>query len=266
MQTFPDYIRQRLERNGYKTINNTPIDLFMRTPEGDSIWVCYLDMAISPEDIRRAFEFKGHLLFVVDDKLIPQTITDRQSTPMWLRVLHGLYMGRIYTWNGRFLYGLHFDYDTGDISESGMIQPDELLLIETGTWLRGWTDQYKLARFYDLAWWGAFSHNESYYRDEKRNQPPNDDFRQRYENAQKQRENKQSYGYYGGTGSNPPKQETPGRDFGKEFRACDSLDEVKKLFRKLAKEFHPDFNQGKDTTAIMQAINAAYDRAKSVYA
>lgn len=273
--SFPDYIRQNLERSGYKLNLQSPAgDVFMHTPDGEQVWIAYLSQAWTTEQIRRAFEFKGHLLFVVDDKLIPQDITDRQSTPMWLRTLHGLYMGRVYTWNGRFLYGLHFDYDSGTINESGIINPDELLLIETPTWLRGWPGEYKLARFYDRAWWtgaSAYQHpNDDYRHDENERARQYDQAWQRRnaEQEQKQRENKQSYGYYGGTGRNPPPNQdtTGGRDFSKEFRACDNLAEVKTLYRKLAQKFHPDLNPGTDTTAIMQAINAAYDRAKLVYA
>lgn len=292
---FPDYIRQKLELNGYKCRDQRFNDVFMQTPNGETItWICYLDAPIQPEQIRRCFSDTAfHILFVVDDKLIPQDITDRQSTPMWLRVLHGLYMGRVYTWNGRFLYGLHFDYDEGEISESGIINPDELLLVETGTWLRGWADQYKLARFYDRAWWMGSQSGDSGYKSEGyynggTGQKSWWDQRQEYARQQKQeydnpwakqeppkynyggseqKQNKQSYGYYGGTGKNPPKQDATGeRDFGKEFRACDTLQQIKALYRKLAQEFHPDLNSDRDTTAIMQAINLAYERAKNIYA
>lgn len=260
MRTFPEFISNHLQNRNYRLIQQTPGDVFMRTPDDETVWICYLTEAITPDEIRKAFTFKGYVLFVVDDKIIPQDITDRQSTPMWLRVLHGLYMGRIYTWNGRFLYGLHFDYDNGVINESGAFMPDELLLTEEKTWLRGWTDAYRIARFYDRAWWTGGSAWEH----------PNDDRRR-----QKQYDNASNHGGYwsqqGNTYDPPgankyalPKESS--RDFGREFRACNSLDEVKTLWRKLAKEYHPDFNPGKDTTPIMQAINAAYDRAKMVYA
>src|SRR5258705_13599859 len=148
MQTFPNYIRQRLENNGYKIINQTATDVFVREQSSIAkpVWICYLEVEITPEEIRRCFDFDGHILFVVKESLIPQELVSRKETPQWLRVLHGLYMGRVYVWNDRHLFGLHFDYDTGDVSESGIIQPDELLLIETGTWLRGWAGAYRLAR------------------------------------------------------------------------------------------------------------------------
>lgn len=148
MVKFTDYIRQRLENNGYQFVKEFgEIDLFMRAPiltaDTGMIWICHLTAEITPEQIRRMFDFQGHVLIVIDEKLIPDEIISRDQTPMWLRVIHGLYMGRIYVWNDRHLFGLHFDYSAGDISESGIIQPDELLLVETGTWLRGWTDVYK---------------------------------------------------------------------------------------------------------------------------
>lgn len=156
MPQFTDFMAQHLTRGGYTVLDKSDQDVFAWSPlDGKPIWVCYLDSPLEPEQIRRSFEFKGHILYVVDDKLIPQDIVDRESTPMWLRVIHGLYFGRVYTWNGRFLYGLHFDYDNGVINESGIIIPDRLLLIEEGTWLRGWTGNYRTVRFYEKTWWTA---------------------------------------------------------------------------------------------------------------
>lgn len=247
MSKFTDFMAQNLQRGGYTVIDKSDQDVFAWSPvDGKPIWVCYLSAEISPEQIRRSFDFKGYILYVVDDTLIPQEITDRTSTPMWLRVLHGLYMGRVYTWNGRFLYGLHFDYDTGDISESGILSPDRLLLIETGTWLRGWTGQYRIARMWDKSWWVDGDY-------------------QRYQ--ERQRDNASSHsGYWtrqGNTYDNPfvkqesapPKQ----RDFKAEFRACKGEAEAKTLYKQLAKMYHPDLNLDTDTTVIMQQINAAWD-------
>lgn len=280
MPEFTDYIRQRLENYGYRCKQQSAYDVFMSV-DNKPIWICYLNAALEPEQIRRCFDYPGHVLFVVDEKLIPQEIKDRDSTPMWLRVIHGLYMGRIYVWNGRYLFGLHFDYDSGDVSESGIIQPDELLLTETGTWLRGWTGIYKLARFYDRAWWTDFNDPESAGRQEthyyEQQSPPRHEYtynhdggkqqssarteyeqaRDRYQKAQREREQT-----YQTPWTQPPfkQSENAKRDFMREFAQAGSPSAVKALFRKLAKEFHPDLNPGVDTTEQMQEINRAYEK------
>jgi hypothetical protein len=182
----------------------------------------------------------------VQDSLIPTEITSRQDTPMWLRTLHGLYMGRVYAWNGRQLYGLHFDYDAGEINESGVIVPDELLLVEHDTWLRGWTDTYKLGRFYDKAWWTNSAGQYDYGYERARQQQS----RQQGYNARQERT------YYA-----PPQPTQVRRDFMREFAQAGSPSAVKALYRALAKEFHPDLS-GYDTTAEMTAINLAYERWK----
>lgn len=287
MPQFTDFMAQHLTRGGYTVLDKSNQDVFAWSPLDDKpIWVCYLDSPLEPEQIRRSFEFKGHILYVVDDKLIPQDIVDRDSTPMWLRVIHGLYFGRVYTWNGRFLYGLHFDYDAGVINESGIITPDRLLLIEEGTWLRGWTGNYRTARFYEKAWWtvqdNPSSSRQSYQQanQQRTNQqrtddaygswwrgqydPNSSDYRERqraeYEYVrqqwQKGYEQQQTYDTpWAKQESAPPKQ----RDFKAEFKACKSEVEAKTLYKKLALEFHPDRNVGTDTTVIMQQINAAWD-------
>jgi len=280
MKNFLEYVRQRLEVNEYKFSKQfANLDLFMQSPDDKLIWICYLDKEIEPEQIRRMFDFTGHVLVVVNEKLIPNEITSREETPQWLRVLHGLWMGRIYVWNDRHLFGIHFDYDSGDISESGAIQPDELLLVETGTWLRGWTGTYRLARFWDKSWWqeSAWTFHETYNRykqeQEKVNSQQWQDYqkasdsssRQAYEQArdeyqrqQQQRENRQERAYYA-----PPKQQGSKRDFMREFMTCGNLSAARKLYLQLVKDNHPDVH-GQEKTAIMQDINAAWDKAQEV--
>lgn len=259
MPSVLDHLRIQLTNNYYSFSHVTDNDALFTAPDGQRAWVSYVDKEITPDNIRRALEFSGHVLFIVDEKLIPDEIESRKATPYWLRVLHGLYMGRIYVWNGRYLFALHFDYDSGDVNESGIIQPDALLFVETGTWLKGWSGIYRLARFYDRAFWSedAGNYSRSSY-DQAR------DYYQRRDDASKHG------GYYSGQGNTyddpranqpPPKQETPKRDWLKEFLNCGSLAAAKQHYRKLALEFHPD-RSGSETTADMQLINAAWDKAQ----
>lgn len=46
----------------------------------------------------------------------------------------------------------------------------------------------------------------------------------------------------------------------KYFNNCKSIEDVKKLYKKLCKQFHPDLNKT-DTTEIMKQINAEYETA-----
>jgi len=45
------------------------------------------------------------------------------------------------------------------------------------------------------------------------------------------------------------------------FSQCKTVEEIKKLYKQLAKQYHPDLNPGKETTRIMQDINAQYHAA-----
>ena len=46
----------------------------------------------------------------------------------------------------------------------------------------------------------------------------------------------------------------------KYFNNCKSIEDVKKLYKKLCKQYHPDLNKD-DTTEIMKQINAEYETA-----
>lgn len=45
----------------------------------------------------------------------------------------------------------------------------------------------------------------------------------------------------------------------KYFKNVNSVEQLKKQYRNLAKQYHPDLNKDKDATRIMQAINKEYE-------
>ena len=47
----------------------------------------------------------------------------------------------------------------------------------------------------------------------------------------------------------------------KYFSDCITLEDVKALYKKLARELHPDCTPGKDTTAAFQEMQAEYEKA-----
>jgi len=46
------------------------------------------------------------------------------------------------------------------------------------------------------------------------------------------------------------------------FKDCQSIEEIKKRYRELAKKYHPDHNRDTDTNKIMAEINLQYEQQK----
>jgi DnaJ-domain-containing protein 1 len=77
-----------------------------------------------------------------------------------------------------------------------------------------------------------------------------------------------SYSGYGGQGSYDNGYVNPTSEFKYQYeKSCDTLgvsydadkDEIKKAYRKKAKEYHPDLSKLPDATKIFQEINSAYE-------
>lgn len=80
---------------------------------------------------------------------------------------------------------------------------------------------------------------------------------EKYERARQEQQNHQRYGTHYSTEDIIEKFEQNLKVLGLDSGGELSLQTIKKAHRTKAKEFHPDKNPGKDTTADMQRINAA---------
>lgn len=274
MPTCIEYMREKLVNNQQEYVikHQAKNDLFVQrigfAHQYETVWVYHAEVPIKPEDIRRCFDFKGHLLFIVDEALIPDTITDRESTPEWLRVLHGLYMGRVYVWGKRGVYGVHFNWDTGTIDESPYIPITDLRCQENATWVRGWPGNYRLAYLRDWTWWTDNPPRHQYTYNANGGQygsntharegwkyDPNSGF---------------VYHEKDWPGGKPPAPPKPADYFG-QFAACQDAKARRVLWMTLLKQHHPD-TLGVDApqadidraTKITQEINQAYQKAERV--
>lgn len=80
---------------------------------------------------------------------------------------------------------------------------------------------------------------------------------EKYGQSEQEQENQQAYGTYYSSENIIEKIKENLKVLGLEPSQELSLQDIKRAHRVKAKEFHPDKNQGKDTTADMQRINAA---------
>ncbi len=304
MDKFAYYIKHELERHGYQAeaIGEKPAAITMEFKGvgaigfADRFAVVYLRQMpteAAPELIRSVFDYhKMPVLFVVNESLVIahqlEYTTLSKAPPLWLRALHAIYYGRIYTWMPahRVIQALHFDWDNKRAWYSEAIEIDRVILTETDSLLRDYPGHFKIARFSDRAFWKGERPQKPPKRDSKKS-TPNENFWQQefwkhqYETPPKQerpetiyemferlkreemrrRQAQQQHTY----NQRPNRYNPPsGDEWFTRLMGDGDLEGAQKIYRELAKQYHPDVNREPGALEIMQKINAAYDRVKDI--
>ena len=242
---FTDWFKKHLDDTGYNQefITQSPEYDFLSLKDrdtGEMFYVMYLKRETTLERIRDVFSVSGvPVLYIVDSALMPPLDPMYHYAniivPLWLRAIHALYYGRIYIWNGDYIEAVHVTWSNGTVQSSGYIDITGVLFTHVDCKLYDFPGLFNIARFYDRAFWKTAQ------------QPPREKQRAKTE-PPKQPPAQQGLTYYG------------------VFLACNSLAEMKRKHRELAKKHHPDLNPGdSNATETMQLINAAFDRAKALY-
>lgn len=245
MQTFPDWFTQQMDDIGYaleQATDFTAEEWLTFKDNDEQFHVVYLKTPPDAEHLRGIFTaFQMPVLFIVDKSLLPEPdpMYHYANTilPLWLRALHAVYYGRIYCWTGDGISALHVQWTNGTAQWSEPIDITGILFTHTDSKLYEFKGLFHIARFYDKAFW---------------KNPPREQEPKRYQRR---------------TDAPPPRpQSEASNDFYHLLLKCNSLQEMKRKYRELAREWHPDLNPGKpQATVNMQLINSAFDRAKVLY-
>jgi len=305
MDKFAYYIKNELERIGYvaQSIGEKPAGVtveFKTLTGSDHFFVVYIRQAIQdPELIRQVFTFHNiPILFVVDSEQVEAHIqnytVNGKAPPLWLRALHAIYYGRIYTWFAykREIQALHFDWDKKIAVFSEPISIDRVILTETDSLLRDYPGHFKIARFSDRAFWKGERPQKPPKRDSKKSSPNEGFWKEewnrwservnntswdtkppphtaesiyemferlkREEMRRRQSQQQQTYN------PRPPRYTPSGDEWFTRLMGGGDLAGAKKIYKALARQYHPDVNKDPTALEIMQKINAAYDRVKEI--
>lgn len=295
MDLFPAWIIPKFEQIGYEQtaieIRAKFVEINFSQPSGIvKFTVVYIHAEVDEQFIRNVFETRYEpILFVVSKHLI-MPLDFVINPPLWFRVLHAIYYGRVYMWEDDNLCvrALHVEYAKREMQWQD-VDVSGILFTDTDCKLRDFPGLFHIARFYDKAFWKEQTEpppkrerkpphsnaNEEFWREQFRKaswetepktgkQRAEDvfrDFREAFERNKQQYEARQDY-------SPPRSTYTPtGDKWLQGFMSTGNLATARAMYKQLAKEWHPDLNPGKsEALETMQAINIAYARAKEILA
>jgi hypothetical protein len=247
---FHTWITEQFDLIGFQSRHSTHRWFNFDNGKGDVFHIYYVEEKITATEIRRIFgRHELPIMFVVNEAALPALDSQHLlEAPLWFRVLHAIYYGRVYVWRGDHLEAIHINWDADEYAWSGKIDIDGVAFKGVDSMLRKFPGYFDIARFYDRAFWkqakqsrtgqrrqsraGAYTYNSSSYSGA-------------YQTCQQAADLVSVY-------------------FSQMYNAG-SLAAARKLYYKLARQHHPDVSDHSGADEHMKAINAAFDRVKLVY-
>lgn len=274
MNGFTDWFTDKMTPLGYVKTYSIAIDgsvwlSFLDKENGEGFHVCYVFKPITADEIRKLFESHNEpILFVVDAHLFDdQSVID--DPPLWMRALHAIYYGRIYTWSDWGIFvAYHFDWQTKTIQFSEPLELEGILFTDTDCKLRDFPGVFHIARFYDKAFWKEQPAQEPPPKREKKQRKPYEEsdvfkaFRRAFEEQMRRAQQRDQQTY----NQRPNRYNIATDDkWLQGFMSTGNLATARAMYKQLAKEWHPDLNPGKpEALETMQLINIAFDKVKDI--
>lgn len=295
MSDFSDWFTERMANINYKLIGHMDNDecSWMKFADAnDRFHVFYAKKPITPEIIRTTFAMENEpILFVIDVMAMPSF--NNVDVTSWMRALHAIYYGRIYFWNGQEIKALHFDWIKNNSFVSEAIDMSGILFTRVDSQLRDFPGLFFIARFYDKAFWKEQpkqQKGESWKERAKKQREEWEQatkghstsdrkyqYQQDSESAHSRRhteediyeafkrafyEHMNNWGAYTHERTSQQRYTPQGDKWFTMLVQTGSLAEARKVYLRLAKENHPDINKSPEATAIMQQVNAAWEKVQ----
>ena len=264
------------------------------TSNGERFDVLYLIKELTSDELQGLFDSEDEpVLFIVANSLVQQ-FTLMNEKPLWLRALHAIYYGRVYTFNGMTINALHFEWGAGRHSYSEPISVIGISFTFIDSLLKDFPGRFNIARFNDKPFWkeqgakkpkgetpkqrsdkwreeweqatsGYTKTDYEWHQQEKKQHKKtaeelNEEIRRAFEEHMRR--------YNADTWNYPPcpRQQATGDKWFNELVQTGSLEAARTKYKELAKQYHPDLHVGDSSVlATMQDINAAFDKVKAYY-
>lgn len=285
---FFKWFGESMDKIGYRELahaafNGATETAVFKNGIGNQFGVVYCKRALDPMNIREVFKVTNiPIVHIVDSSLVDIKTINLE----WLRAIHALYYGRIYSWDGKDLIAIHYDRQSAQFATSQPIEITDVKFEHVDCWLKSFPGQFFIAGFDD----GPFWKGEQAKRQRKQKEPPRTNANEQYwrEQYTQQTHNNPNYSekatedlneeirrkfeeYMRGQGYYSEQQQAPrynaptGDKWLTMLLEPGTLEGAKKKFRELAHEHHPDkAGDSPEVIATMQLINAAYARAKVI--